>query len=152
MDIKEKLEQYADIRAEIKDLDRRIEKDEEILWKLGESYEADSVSLGKKGKKSLGTVVIRGFPEGRYDMVKNRIKNRKAKRTALKKKLEKIIDEVEDFINSIPESEMRTIFRLYYISELSWQQVANQMNQFHPKRHYTEDALRIRHNRFLKKF
>ena len=152
MEIKEKLEQYADIKAEIKDLDRRIKKDEELLWKLCETNEADSVSLGKKGKKSLGTALVRGFPEMKYNAVKVRIKKRKERRTALKKELEKIIDEVEDFIKCIPESELRTIFRLYYISELNWQQVANKMNQLHPKRNYTEDALRIRHNRFLKKF
>ena len=152
MNIREKLEQYADIKAEIRDLDSRIRKDEDLLCRLCSSYESDSVSLGKKGKKSLGTVVIHGFPEKKYNAVRERIKKRKEKRSVLKKDLEKIIDEVEDWINGIPESEMRTIFRLYYISELNWQQVANKMNQLHPRRHYTEDALRIRHNRFLKKF
>ena len=138
-DIREKLEQYADIKAEIRDLDSRIRKDEDLLCRLCSSYESDSVSLGKKGKKSLGTVVIHGFPEKKYNAVRERIKKRKEKRSVLKKDLEKIIDEVEDWINTITESEMRTIFRLY-------------MNQLHPRRHYTEDALRIRHNRFLKKF
>lgn len=34
MEIREKLEQYADIKAEIRDLDSRIRKDEDMLCRL----------------------------------------------------------------------------------------------------------------------
>ena len=43
MNIREKLEQYADIKAEIRDLDSRIRKDEDLLCRLWYLW-------GRKGK------------------------------------------------------------------------------------------------------
>ena len=58
------LAEYADMKEEIKDLRKRIQKLEREIGKLEDSIVTDSVSCGKKGKKSLGTVKISGVPDG----------------------------------------------------------------------------------------
>ena len=62
-------------------------------------------------------------------------------------------NDVEEYIETIQKSELRIMFRLYYIDDLTWYRVALQMNQKFPKRRikYTEDNCRMRHNRFLEK-
>lgn len=64
-----------------------------------------------------------------------------------------LTNQAEEYIETIPKSELRIMFRLYYIDDLTWYQVALQMNQKFPKRSikYTEDNCRMRHNRFLEK-
>ena len=47
--------EYADMKEEIKDLRKRIQKLEREIGNLEDSIVTDSVSCGKKGKKSLGT-------------------------------------------------------------------------------------------------
>ena len=42
--------------------------------------------------------------------------------------------EVEEYIQMIQKSELRIMFRLYYIDSLTWYQVALRMNQMFPKR------------------
>ena len=61
--------------------------------------------------------------------------------------------QVEEYIQTIQKSELRTMFRLYYIDNLTWYQVALKMNQMFPKRRikYTEDSCKQRHKRFLEK-
>ena len=59
--------------------------------------------------------------------------------------------EAEEYINSIEKSELRMMFRFYYIDGMTWLQVAHKMNQLHPKRRvaYTEDSCRMRNTRFF---
>ena len=56
--------------------------------------------------------------------------------------------QVDEYIETIEKSELRIIFRLYYIDDMSWVQVALKMNQMFPKRKvkYTENNCRMRHN------
>jgi hypothetical protein len=51
----------------------------------------------------------------------------------------------------IPKSEVRTMFRLFYIEGLPWWKVAQAMNRIFPKRRvsFTEDGCRMRNNRFF---
>ena len=66
--------------------------------------------------------------------------------------LEKQI-QVEEYIDGIDKSELRMMFRLYYLDNLAWYQVALQMNQIFPKRRikYTEDSCRMRNKRYFEK-
>ena len=50
------------------------------------------------------------------------------------------------FINSIEDSEMRTILSLRYISGRTWQQIAFSVN------HYDESYVRRKHNSFISSF
>ena len=54
--------------------------------------------------------------------------------------------EMEDYIESIPDSEVRRIIRFRYINNLSWNQVARRMGPG-----YMEDACRKKLNRFFEK-
>ena len=62
------------MKAEMKDLRKRIEKDRRQLENLEESIVTDSVSCGKKGKKSLGTVKVTGRPDGAIERKKRSLK------------------------------------------------------------------------------
>ena len=96
---------------------------------------------------------IKGFPkveiERRIEMMKKRqVKLHMLETDLIEKQLQ-----VEEYIQTIQKSELRTMFRLYYIDNLTWYQVALRMNQMFPKRRikYTEDNCKQRHKRYLEK-
>lgn len=145
--------QYVEMKEEIKDLRRRIHENERELAKLENMIVTDSVTRGKRGKKPLGTVKITGRPTAAINMKQRLLKKRNDRLTALEAELLELTNQAEEYIETIPKSELRIIFRLYYIDALTWYQVALKMNQKFPKRRikYTEDNCRMRHNRFLEK-
>ncbi len=145
--------QYVEMKEEIKDLRRRIHENERELAKLENMIVTDSVTRGKRGKKPLGTVKITGRPTAAIELKQKLLKKRNDRLTALEAELLELTNQAEEYIETIPKSELRIIFRLYYIDDLTWYQVALKMNQKFPKRRikYTEDNCRMRHNRFLEK-
>lgn len=145
--------QYVEMKEEIKDLRRRIHENERELAKLENMIVTDSVTRGKRGKKPLGTVKITGRPTAAISMKQSLLKKRNKKLEVLETELLELTNQAEEYIETIPKSELRIIFRLYYIDDLTWYQVALKMNQKFPKRRikYTEDNCRMRHNRFLEK-
>ena len=145
--------QYVEMKEEIKDLRRRIHENERELAKLENMIVTDSVTRGKRGKKPLGTVKITGRPTAAISMKQSLLKKRNKKLEVLETELLELTNHAEEYIETIPKSELRIIFRLYYIDDLTWYQVALKMNQKFPKRRikYTEDNCRMRHNRFLEK-
>lgn len=145
--------QYVEMKEEIKDLRRRIHENERELAKLENMIVTDSVTKGKRGKKPLGTVKITGRPTAAINMKQSLLKKRNKKLEVLETELLELTNQAEEYIETIPKSELRIIFRLYYIDDLTWYQVALKMNQKFPKRRikYTEDNCRMRHNRFLEK-
>lgn len=145
--------QYVEMKEEIKDLRRRIHENERELAKLENMIVTDSVTRGKRGKKPLGTVKITGRPTAAIALKQKLLKKRNDRLMALEAELMELTNQAEEYIETIPKSELRIIFRLYYIDDLTWYQVALKMNQKFPKRRikYTEDNCRMRHNRFLEK-
>ena len=145
--------QYVEMKEEIKDRRRRIHENERELAKLENMIVTDSVTRGKRGKKPLGTVKITGRPTAAIALKQKLLKKRNDRLTALEAELLELTNQAEEYIETIPKSELRIIFRLYYIDDLTWYQVALKMNQKFPKRRikYTEDNCRMRHNRFLEK-
>lgn len=145
--------QYVEMKEEIKDLRRRIHENERELAKLENMIVTDSVTRGKRGKKPLGTVKITGRPTAAITMKQSLLKKRNKKLEILEMELLELTNQAEEYIETIPKSELRIMFRLYYIDDLTWYQVALRMNQKFPKRRikYTEDNCRMRHNRFLEK-
>lgn len=145
--------EYADMKEEIKDLRRRIEQNKRELYKLNDQTVVDSVSRGKKGKKPLGTVKITGRPVIAISRKEALLSKRIRRLEELEGELLDLTMQVEEYIETIEKSELRTMFRLYYVDDLTWYQVALRMNQMFPKRKikYTEDNCRIRHTRFLEK-
>lgn len=147
------LSEYADMKEEIKDLRRRIAEDQKRIDQLRRTIVTDSVSCGKKGKKPIRTVKIKGFPQVEIEQRVALMEKRQAKLQMLETDLIEKQLQVEEYIQSIEKSELRIMFRLYYIDSLTWYQVAMKMNQMFPKRKikYTDDNCRKRHDRFLEK-
>ena len=145
------LVEYADMKEEIKDLRRRIAENERTIDRLKKTIVSDSVSCGKKGKKPIRTVKIKGFPKMEIERRVALLEKRKAKLEMLETDLIEKQIQAEEYIQTIQKSELRIMFRLYYIDNLTWYQVAMRMNQMFPKRRvkYTEDNCWTRHKRFL---
>lgn len=140
------LEQYTEMQQEEKDLRRRIQNlaiQLENLEKKGYVV-ADSVSCGKKGKKSLGTCVVQGFPFPAYERKKSQLRRYKRQLEAADERLLKLLTETEEYINNITDSRIRRIFRYRYVDNLSWIQVAHRMGGKH-----TPDSCRKTHDRFI---
>ena len=145
------LAEYVAMKAEIKDLQKRIAADREKIANLQETIVIDSVTCGKRGKKPIRTVKITGFPTMEIKHRKILLECRVAKLQMLQTDLEELTNQVEEFIQGIQKSEVRMIFRYYYIDGMTWVQVADKMNRMFPKRHiaFTEESCRKRHDRYL---
>lgn len=145
------LSEYANMKEEIKDLRRRITEDQKKIDQLNRLIVADSVTCGKKGKKPIRTVKIKGFPKMEIERRQALLERWQARLHMLETDLIEKQLQVEEYIQMIEKSELRIMFRLYYIDNLTWYQVAMRMNQIFPKRRikYTEDNCWRRHKRFL---
>lgn len=147
---KEILVQYCDMKVEIKDLRRRISKLDRFLE--NPPVVSDTVR-GTRKDGTIGPIKITGIPEREYYR-KKAIKERyKAILEAKEAELLELTCQAEEYIESIEKPELRTMFRLYYIDGLVWDQVAIQMNREFPNKKisYTADSCRMRNNRFFEK-
>ena len=143
--------EYADIREEVKDLRRRIEMNRREIEKLQKTTVVDSVACGKKGKKPLRTAKVEGRPVAAVSRKEQALEKKLALLEILEAKLLERQNDVEEYIQGIEKSELRTMFRLYYIDNLTWPQVAMKMNQMFPKRKekYTENSCWKKNKRFF---
>lgn len=145
------LVQYCELREEIKDLRSRIDKDQRRLDKIESQGMVSDTVTGTRRDGTIGPIKITGFPMPEYNTVKAMLKKRIAKLQISEEEYHEALHKVDDFISAIPKSELRMIFRLYYLDDNNWIQVAKIMNQRFPKRKYTEDSCRMKHNRYLEK-
>lgn len=143
--------EYADMKEEIKDLRRRIERGRKELDKLENMVVTDSVTCGKKGKKPLRTVKIQGRPTLAINRKNELLKHRISKLEYLEVELLKLANQVEDYITQIEKSELRIMFRFYFLDNLSYPKVAEKMNGVYPKRRvkYTDENVKKRIQRFF---
>jgi hypothetical protein len=141
--------QYADMKAEIEDLRRRIRKTEDEIERLEAETVIDTVNGGYGGIQHFR---IQGYPKANIERKKRILEERKEKLGRAEVKLMILTNEAYDYIESLENSELRIMFRLYYIDDLTWYRVAIKMNEFFPKRRikYTEDNCRKRNERFFK--
>ena len=141
--------QYCDMKEEIKDLRRRITETEKQIWKIAEEGTVkDTVSGGMGGIQHF---VVEGMPVPELRRKRLLLNKRKAMLIKKENELLELMNQAEEYINSIEKSELRMMFRFYYIDGMTWLQVAHKMNQLHPKRRvaYTEDSCRMRNTRFF---
>lgn len=145
---KEILVQYCEMKEEIKDIRRRINELDKYLE--NPPIVADTVK-GTRKDGTLGPIKITGIPDPQFQ------KKRAARerlRGMLKAKEEELLEltcQAEEYIENIDKSEVRIMFRLYYIDGLPWWKVAQAMNRMFPRRRvvFTEDSCRMRNNRFF---
>lgn len=95
--------------------------------------------------------VVEGFPIPEHTKVKQLLISRRKRLKMKEDELLELTNQIEEYIESIKKSEIRIMFRLYYIEGLTWMQVAYRMNDLFPKRKvaYTEENCRKRNFRFF---
>lgn len=142
------LEQYTDLKKEIEDEERRIRKLETELENL--CVVRDTVT-GSRPDLTIGPISVKGYPFPEERRKKMSLAMRKKRREEKKAELEEMVVKVEEYIDSVPDSEIRQMLTLKYIDDLTWQQVANKMENRYPKRNYSKDSCRIMVNRALEK-
>ena len=131
------LKEIYHLRSEIKNLNDRINKKKELNPMAG-----DVVQNGYKRHAYIyGIDVTR----------KETIRKLYVKYNTKIKELDKLKLQVEEYIESIPFAELRNIFRFRYIDNMTWFQVANQMNKLYKVQNFTEDSVRCKHDRFIEK-
>ena len=143
--------EYCDMKAEIKYLRGLISQTEKRLERIEEEGEVSDVVSGGMG--GIEHFKVTGFPTPEYARTKKLLEYRK-KRLKLKEiELLELTNQAEEFIESIEKSELRTMFRLYYIEGLTWIEVSMRMNSLYPKRKiaYTEENCRQKNKRFFDK-
>lgn len=146
---KELLNQYKNLLREyeletvrIRTMEKKIE---EMTPECVEA--ADVVSRGKKGKRTLGLQMIQGYEDyTKQNRSRAKLRERKARQELRLAEIENIIIDVEEFINYVPDSEMRSLLRLYYIDGKSWREAAVAMGEG-----YSEDACKKKAQRFFEK-
>lgn len=153
MDLMEALVQYCDIRQEIRDIRERIIKNQRQLEKLQEEGTVADVVRGTRQDGTIGPIKVVGYPIPAHSRIEAMIKRRVQKLHILEDELLEATSQVDDYIAQIPKSELRQIFRLYYLDDLTWDMVAMRMNYRYPSRKipYTKDNYRIKHDRYMKK-
>ena len=142
---------YADMQQEVKDLRRRIDDLERKVGRMinGKEQVSDTVK-GSRKDGTIGQIKITGFPDREYNRKKQSLKRLKAKLEQSEKGLLDMMTDAEEYIESIESSELRIMFRLYYIDDMTWNQTAHAMNAMFRKRKYTEDSCRMKNARFFK--
>lgn len=147
---KEILVQYCEMKEEIKDLRKRIQKLDRFLE---HPPIVSDIVRGTRRDGTTGPIKVTGIPEPEYYR-KQGIRERYKKLLELKEaELLELTCQAEEYIESIDKADLRIMFRLYYIDGQPWVKVAEAMNRMFPKKKipYTEDSCRMRNNRFFEK-
>ena len=94
---------------------------------------------------------ITGRPVGVISRKEQLLKKRTRRLEELEEELLEMTIQVEEYIESIEKSELRIIFRLYFLDDLSYPKVADQMNKMFPKRRirYTDENVRKKIQRYF---
>ena len=106
----------------------------------------DVVTKGKRGKKPLGTCVIRGENDhSAINRKRARLRERKAKKELHVSRIEMMVADAEEYIYSIDDSELRRITEFYCIDRKNWDEVAEAMGEG-----YTAEACKQKFSRFMR--
>ena len=145
---KNTLIQCREMNEEIKDIHNRINAIERSIHRL--SIVSDSVK-GTREDGTYGSIRITGYPIPKRYLKEKALKQYQAKLEVMEARLLELTIQAEEFIESIEKSELRIMFRLYYLDGLTWVQVAHRMNKMLPGRRvkFTEDSCRMRNARFF---
>lgn len=147
------LVQYCELREELKDLKNRIDHDKRRLSRIETEGVVSDTVRGTRKDGTIGPIKITGFPVPEYTEAKSMIRRRIMKLHILEEELLEAVSQVDDYINAIPRSKLRQLFRLYYDDDMTWAQVAMEMNRRFPKKRipYTDESCRKLHDRYLEK-
>ena len=141
---KEILIQYADMREEVKDLQRRIASTRKKLEELRNSGTVIDSVKGTRKDGTFGSIKIEGFPSMEYGKRRAALLNYIDKLQKKEMELLDLLNQSEEFIETIQDSRLRMIVRLRVVDDLTWQQVANRIGGGN-----TPDGVRMIFNRFF---
>lgn len=146
MEISKKvLEQYEDIKREIRDLDRLIDISRRKIRRYEREIVSDTVS-GSREDGTIGPIKITGIGEKLLREEYERLRKRIEKQEHFQQKLQQVAVDIETYIQTIPDSEIRRIARFRYLEEMEWKQVATWMGKG-----YTDTSCRKKIERFMQK-
>ena len=125
--------QYTELKKEREDIRRRIQRTEARLKQIeADGYlVADSVTCGKRGKKPLGTRVIRGIPFPEFEELQKRLTVQKGQLEKAERNVTESLKAAEGFIQGVSDSRMRRLLRYRYLDALGWSEVAIRMGGNH---------------------
>ena len=128
----ESLKQLRELRGEIKGL--------EILIRDVSKHTVSDVVSGSSNEFPYQprTFLVQGADTRRMDRVQLRLIKKKREH-------EKAVQDAEEFLENVEDAEMRNILRLRYEAGLTWMEIARECDS-------TENAVRMRAERFLQKF
>ena len=123
MVIKEYMAQYDAIEIEIEQIRKEIKKTEDSIEKLiKEGTVQDKVKGGLGGMQGFK---IEGFPEKEYNRRKQILRNKTSRLQEKENDLLEKKEEIEKFIDEIPISRDRIIFKMIFIENKKQQVVAD---------------------------
>lgn len=134
---KQELEEIFHIKKEIQDLGNRVERIEKQSTMV-----SDVVQAGYKHHAVIYGVDVKRA----YKLQSLYAKLRKFKIALVDKE-----KEIENYIETIPFSEIRQILRYRYLDGFSWIKIAHKMNRTYNTDKYTEDSIRKKCERYLEK-
>lgn len=124
---KELLSQYADLQAEIEDLQRRIRKTESQIERIQAGGTVLDSVKGTRRDGTIGNIRIEGFPVVSMDEKIDRLFRYKSQLQDSEKHAVELVSEIEKYINAIEDCRIRRIIRYRFIDKLSWNAVADRM-------------------------
>ena len=123
------LVEYCDLKKEIEDLEKRIDR----IHKTSEMV-SDTVQNGYKHRAVIYGVDLKR--KRKLNMYENKLQE-------FYDKLFEEQNQIEDYIETIPQSNIRQIFRYRYIDGFNWLQI------MHLMKYKSESTARMKHDRFL---
>lgn len=144
------LVQYADMVEEIRDIRKRIKAIEKFL---SSPHQVSDTVKGTRRDGTIGSIKVTGYPVPEYYSKKTLLERYQILLSKKENELLELTINAEEYIQTIERSELRIMFRLYFIDGLSDMKVAKRMNELFPKRRikYTDENVKKRRQRFFEK-
>lgn len=123
---KEKLSEYKAMQLEIQMIKKEIKKTEDSISDLiAEGTVCDKVTGGLGGIQGFK---IEGFPITLYEKRKKLLRKKVNRLRAKENDLIEYTEEIESFIDTIPMSRDRQIFKCVFIEGMTQQQIADNLS------------------------
>lgn len=123
---KEIMIQYSDMQEEIKQMRIDIQKTEDDIAKLLEEGTVQDKVMGGLG--GLQGFKIEGFPVTAFERRKKILRNKMDRLTEKENDLLEMTECIEIFIDNIPVSRDRRVFKAIYFENKTQQQVAKELH------------------------
>lgn len=147
-DLKTILVQYTDLQKEIRDLQDRIDRKQRLIDQMEQQgYTVKDTVRGSRADGTIGPIAVEGFPYPDYNRQRTLLQQSMIRMKAKQDELLELTNKVERFIEDIPNTKARRIFRYRYLDNMTWPQVAHNMGKG-----MTDEACRKIHDRILEKF